>query len=88
MADPNTFFVEGRNKNELLNSLLKDSVGVPIFEQQRMGIIVRCTEDLEAVIKRHQESNDRLSNRILWLNIILGAFTIIGTCIAIYQFFK
>ena len=87
MADQKSFYVEGRNKNELLKGLMANSLGVgtQVFEQQRMGIFIRCTEDIEAVFEKYRVSNDRLSNRILWLNIILGIFTIVGTVIAVIQ---
>jgi hypothetical protein len=90
VADPKAIYVEGRDKNQLLRGLMSDSLGpgTQVFEQQRMGIFVRCTEDLESSIERYRKSNDKLSNRILWLNIILGIFTVVGTIIAIHEFLK
>ena len=82
-------YVKGKDKNQLLNNLLTDAhVGTQVHEQQKMAIFVRCTEDLEASIRKFKDSSNKLSNRILWLNIILGLFTIVGTVLAIVQMIK
>ena len=40
--------VEGKNKNEILEALVGTAQpGSSVHEQQKMGIIVRSTEDLE-----------------------------------------
>jgi hypothetical protein len=82
-------YVKGKDKNQLLKGLLTDAqVGSQVHEQQKMAIFVRCTEDLEASVRQFTDSSNKLSNRILWLNVILGLFTIVGTALAIVQMIK
>jgi len=82
-------YIRGKTKDDLLKSLYKDSeVGSKVFEQQKMAIFVRCTEDFENVVKEFNVTSNKLSNRILWLNIILGAFTVAGLILAVYQISK
>jgi hypothetical protein len=70
----------------LLRSLYADSqVGSQVHEQQRMAIFVRCTEDLQGSIDKFTETNNRLSGRLLWLNIVLGVFTIVGTVLSVWS---
>jgi SMC interacting uncharacterized protein involved in chromosome segregation len=40
-------YVQGKSKNDLLNELGGSDPTSPVFELQKAGIIVRCTEDLE-----------------------------------------
>jgi hypothetical protein len=43
--------VEGKDKNEILAALVDTAEpGSRAHEQQKMGIIVRCTEDLEKAL--------------------------------------
>ena len=78
-------YVRDKDKEQLLAALYTDAqVGSKVFEQQRMGIFVRCTEDIQGSIDRFAKSNERLSGRLLWLNIILGIFTIAGTVISVW----
>jgi len=82
-------YISGKDKEELLCSLYSDSqVGSNVFEQQRMAIFVRCTEDIQRSIDAFTTSNTRLSGRLLWLNIILGIFTIVGTVLAVWSLLK
>ncbi len=82
-------YVHGKDKEQLLASLYTDAeVGSKVFEQQRMGIFVRCTEDIQGSIDRFTRSNKRLSGQLLWLNIILGIFTIAGTVISVWALVK
>ncbi len=88
-------YVEGKDKNEILNALA--GTGVPgslAHEQQKMGIIVRCTEDLEKAIgsleksmNDNARSSDRLAAKVYWLNVILAIATAVGTIAAIAQLF-
>jgi hypothetical protein len=88
--------VANRDKNELLKRLKTDAqVGTPIWEQQRMGIIVRCTEDIERSIKsfentmeKNANASDKLAARVFWLNFILGVMSAIGVAFTVLQFFK
>jgi hypothetical protein len=83
------------DKNQILNNMLHGpDPGSRAYEQMRMGIFVRCTEDIEKVInsstdaiKDFTNSNNRLSKQILILNVIFGIFTIVGTILGGYQLF-
>jgi len=88
--------VANRDKNELLRRLMTDAqVGTQTWEQQRMGIIVRCTEDIETAIKsfettmeKNATASDKLANRVFWLNVILAAIAAVGATFTVLQFFK
>jgi len=95
MSSPD--FTKDKNKDELVRSLSERGSGAE--SQIKMGIITRCTDEMkdsikEAVdsigvsIKTAVDSNDRLSKRVFWLNIILGTFTVVGTVLAIVQLLK
>lgn len=57
-----------------------------------MGIIVRCTEDVEKALGSLEESmngnaqaSDALATKVFWLNVILAVATAIGTVAAVVQ---
>lgn len=82
-------YIDGKSKEELLRSLYTDAqVGSQVFEQQRMAIFVRCTEDLQGSIEKFTQSNEKLSGQLLWLNIILGVFTVVGTVLTVVSIFQ
>jgi len=66
-------YVEDRNKNEILTALVDTAEpGSRAHEQQKMGIIVRCTEDVEKALGGLEKSmndnaraSDKLANRKL-----------------------
>ena len=88
-------YVKDKNKNEILNALLDTAEpGSRAHEQQKMGIIVRCTEDLENALGSLEKSmninalaSDKLSEKIFWLNMILAIATAFGTAAAVAQLF-
>ena len=88
-------YVEGKDKNEILNSLVDTAEpGSRAHEQQKMGIVVRCTEDLEKAIGSLEKSmndnaiaNDKLATKVYWLNVILAIATAVGTIATIAQLF-
>jgi Mg2+/citrate symporter len=92
MSDP---FIDG-SKEDLLKGLPDNSqVGSQRFEQNKMAIFVRCTEDIEKSvitlkdsININAESNDKLSRRIFWLNVILTLATCLGVVVAYLQYLK
>ena len=50
-------YVEGKDKNEILKALVgTGQVGSSVHEQQKMGIIVRCTEDIEKALGSFEKS--------------------------------
>jgi len=84
----NDYYIKG-NKTEILQHMLTGPDPTSrAHEQMKMAIFVRCTEDLERVIKDFTDSSNKLSNRILWLNNIFGAFTVIGAVFTIWQIFR
>ncbi len=88
-------YVEGKDKNEILTALVDTAQpGSRAHEQQKMGIIVRCTEDMEQALGSLEKSmnenaraSDKLATKVFWLNVILAIATAIGTVAAIAQVF-
>lgn len=83
-------YVKGKNKNQLLSEL-KDTAyaGSQVHEQMKAGILVRSVEDIEKAlaildktIDGNAKSNDKLSRRIFWLNVILTLATVAGSIIS------
>jgi len=89
-------YVKGKTKNEILEEMKGTAHAHSVVqEQQKMGIIVRCTEDMEASIKsleasmnNNAKSSDNLARKVYWLNIILTVATVIGTVIAGLALYK
>ena len=86
--------IEKKSKNQLVEELSK--LGYPSLEQekQKMAIFVQCTEDLEKSLQSLEDSmnsnansSNNLANKVMWLNIILTAATVIGTLLAVYKLF-
>lgn len=65
-------YIKDKDKNQLLNEL-KDTaqVGSPVYEQMRMAIFVRMTEDLEKAILK-------LNKRLNALDVLLKIATAVG----------
>jgi hypothetical protein len=73
---------------QLVDALTKAGVPMSINHEEIKGaLLVVLTKDLVESIDKHERAASRLSNVILWLNIILGIFTIVGTIISLYQMF-
>jgi hypothetical protein len=88
VADTYNSYIQGKSKNDLLRGLNADSwTNSPIYEQQRMAIFVRCTEDLEIAVQNFTDTNNKLSKQILILNVIFGVFTMVGAFLGAYQIF-
>ena len=51
-------------------------------EEVKAALYAALTEKLAASIDKHEAAESKLANRILWLNIILGAFTIAGAVLS------
>ncbi len=79
-------YVKDKTKEDLLSELPETAnVASPVFEQQRMGIVVRCTQDLEArltdltsALSNGIKSGTDLNKRLVWLNGVLTVATLIG----------
>lgn len=89
-------YVEGKDKNDILKALIDTAEpGSRAHEQQKMGIIVRCTEDLEKALgslegsmNRNASASDKLATKVYWLNVILAVATTVGTIAAIVQLLR
>ena len=65
----------GQSKMDIVKSLVDTAEpGSSVHEQQKMAILVKCTEDLEKSLEafqksvdRHADSNDALGKRIYFL---------------------
>ena len=88
-------YVEGKDKNEILSALVGTAeAGSRVHEQQKMGIVVRCTEDLERVLDSLEKSmnqnasaSDKLAAKVYWLNVILAIATALGAIATVAQLF-
>lgn len=92
----NDAYIKGKDKNQLLSELLGTAQpGSSVHEQQKMAILVRCTEDLEAVLDRLRQSlaessvaADRLASKVFWLNVVITCATVAGVIVAIVAIYK
>lgn len=89
-------FVKGKPKGQILEEMTKTGeVGSSAHEQQKMGIIVRCSEDIEKALNGLSASLDNsarqadvLSNRVFWLNLVIALAAIAGVVIEIFKLIK
>ena len=88
-------FIEDKDKKQILAEMPTAMPGTEATEQRKMGILVRCTEDIEKAINKLNESmntnarsNDKLANKIYWLNIVLVVATIVMAITSIITIFK
>jgi hypothetical protein len=75
-----------------LEELVKDLTGgqhpdSALQHEINAAINVKVIREFSASIQAYKVSSDVLANRLFWLNIILGTFTVIGTIIAVAQLF-
>lgn len=69
---------------ELLAALRDHAqVGSQLHSEIQGALQARLATDLVDSIDKHERAASRLSNQLLWLNIILGAFTVLGTILAV-----
>ncbi len=89
-------YVKGKSKDQILEDMPKTArVGSHIHEQQKMGIIVRSTEDIEkalnsltASLDKSSKQADILSNRVFWLNLVIALAAITGVAIELVKLIK
>lgn len=88
-------YITGKNKNDILKEMSGPMPGSVAHEQQKAAIIVRCTEDIEVSLhslskelKESSESNEKLSVRVFWLNLILTLATVVGAVATVGQWLK
>ncbi|EHY0959438.1 TPA: hypothetical protein RQL27_004445 [Vibrio vulnificus] len=89
-------FVEGRSKEQILEEMRDVAQpGSVVHEQQKAGIIVRSTQDIEKVLQelgekleRSASSSDKMSERIYWLNVVLAFATVVAAIATVVIAFK
>ena len=59
-----------------------------LHEEIKGALIAVVSKQLCESIDRHEKAASRLSMQLLWLNIILGVFTIAGTVLTIISLMK
>jgi len=87
--------IKNKSKSQILSELKDTAIpGTPVHEQQKIAIIVRCVEDLEKSLNsvetsmnKNADSSQKLANKVFYLSIILTIATILGSIIAIANFF-
>ena len=86
---------QGKPINELLELLETQEPGTVRHEQLKMELTIQnarqvtgSVEHLRESFEKNAESNDRLANKLYWLNVILTTATVLGTLAAIYQVWK
>jgi len=57
-------------------------------EEIKGALNAKLTKSLTDSIDCHEKAASRLAQQLLWLNIIFGTFTVIGTLFAIISFLK
>jgi Mg2+ and Co2+ transporter CorA len=71
---------------ELLTEFRNVGMGSQINAELQGALQAKLTGNLVDSIDRHERAATKLANRLLWLNIILGFFTILGTVLAVFTF--
>lgn len=86
MSDPSSRYVD-MPIPQLVKALCDHAQpGSQTHEEIKGALSVALIKSLTDSIDRHEQAATRLSNRILWLNIILGIFTVVGTVLTIMSF--
>lgn len=62
--------------------------GSKLHEEVKGALTAVLAKDLIDSIDRHERAATRLSNILLWLNILLGIFTVVGTVLTIVAFLQ
>jgi|LakMenEpi03Aug12_release.lakeMendotaPanAssembly.Ray.scaffolds.fasta_scaffold3172686_1 hypothetical protein len=57
-------------------------------QEVKGALAAALTRHLSESIDRHERAATKLSNQLLWLNITLGVFTVVGTVLTIVSLIK
>lgn len=86
-----------RTDEELIKDIGAMNAGsnAPTFEKARAELALKCVNniinsitDLNNSIKQNSISNEAVSKKIFWLNMILTAATVIGTIATVFLAYK
>ncbi|MFH0979983.1 MAG: hypothetical protein V2A79_00405 [Planctomycetota bacterium] len=88
--------IRDKSKNEILGELVSTAdPGSPVHEQQKMAILVRCTEDMESRLKELTNSINAtnattfgLNKTIVRLNWALVVATAVGAAATVILAFR
>lgn len=62
--------------------------GSKLHEEIKGALAAVLVKDLTEAVDRHERAASKLSARLLWLNIVLGVFTVAGTVLSIVAFIQ
>ncbi|MEW6025692.1 MAG: hypothetical protein AB1599_00145 [Planctomycetota bacterium] len=88
-------YVKDKDKNQILSELKGTALpGSVVHEQQKMAIMIRCTEDIEKTIEglRKQielstKETSSLNRGVFWLTFILAVATVVGAFATVWNVF-
>lgn len=87
-SEPQSHYTD-KSAPELVKALCDHAQpGSKLHEEIKGALYTVLTNNLTSSIDKHEKAATRLSNQLLWLNIILGIFTIVGTVLSIVAFKK
>jgi len=89
MSEPNTSRYIDMPVGEIVKALCDHAqVGSKLHEEIKGALIAVVSQQLCESIDRHEKAASKLSMQLLWLNIILGIFTVAGTVLTIISLMK
>ena len=89
MSTPKESSYVGMTPAQLAGALSSHAqVGSQLHSEIAGALAAVLTKNLAESIDRHEHAASKLSNRLLWLNIILGVFTVVGTALTIVSYFR
>lgn len=79
----------GRPVAELVWALGNEAApGSHSHEEMKAALQAMLVERLAGAIDKHEQAASRLGLRLLWLDIALGVFTVVGTVLAVIAFVR
>ncbi len=89
MSEPDISRYAEMKPAELVKALGTDAkAGDRVHEAIKGALSTVLVKSLTESIDRHERAATKLSLRLFWLNIILGAFTVVGTVLTVISFLK
>lgn len=79
----------GMSPGEIVKALCDHAQpGTKHHEEIKGALAAVLVKNLTEAIDRHERAATKLSAQLLWLNIILGVFTVAGTVLTIVAFMR